>query len=229
MIKACIFDLDGTLSDTINTIAYYGNRALSSFGFPEIPTDVYKKLVGNGRDLLIHRMLEFHNADTEENYINVGGKYDEGYENDVMYLTKPYDGTPELLASLKASGIKCAVLSNKPHNVTAPIVELLFGKGVLDLCAGAKEGVPIKPAPDGAFEIANELSLSPDECIFIGDTYVDITTGKNAGMKTIGVLWGFRDEEELQNAGADYIVSSANEIYDIVKGDVKKQPRPHKA
>lgn len=217
MIKAVLFDLDGTLSDTIHTIAYYGNLALSTHGFAEIPTDTYKKLVGNGRDLLIHRMLEYNNADSEENYINVGKKYDTEYENDVMYLTKPYDGTPELLDSLKSSGIKCTVLSNKPHNVTGPVVELLFGKGVLDICAGAKQGVPIKPAPDGALEIANELGLSPEECIFVGDTYVDITTGKNAGMKTIGVLWGFRDEEELKNAGADYIVSHPSEIYDIVK------------
>ena len=217
MIKAVLFDLDGTLSDTIHTIAYYGNLALSTHGFPEIPTETYKKLVGNGRDLLIHRMLEYHNADTEENYIKVGKKYDDEYENDVMYLTKPYDGTPELLKDLKKDGIKCAVLSNKPHNVTGPVVELLFGKGTLDLCAGAKQGIPIKPAPDGALEIAKELGLSPEECIFVGDTYVDITTGKNAKMKTIGVLWGFRDEEELKNAGADFIVSHPSEIYDIIK------------
>lgn len=217
MIKAVLFDLDGTLSDTIHTIAYYGNLALSTHGFSGIPTDTYKKLVGNGRDLLIHRMLEYHNADTEENYIKVGKKYDDEYENDVMYLTKPYDGTPELLKDLKKDGIKCTVLSNKPHNVTQPVVELLFGKGILDICAGAKPGVPIKPAPDGALEIVKELGLSPEECIFVGDTYVDITTGKNAGMKTIGVLWGFRDEEELKNAGADYIVSHPSEIYDIVK------------
>lgn len=218
MIKAAIFDLDGTLSDTINTLAYYGNLALNTYGFPEIPTEVYKKLVGNGRDILIHRMLEYHNADTEENYMNVGGKYDAEYEKDVMYLTKPYDGTAELLSDLKADGIKCAVLSNKPHNVTKPVVELLFGNGVFNICAGAKEGIPIKPAPDGALEIAKELGFSCDECIFIGDTYVDITTGKNAGMKTIGVLWGFRDEEELKNAGADFIVLHPKEIYNIIKG-----------
>ncbi len=216
MIKAAIFDLDGTLSDTINTIAYYGNLALNAFGFENIPTETYKRLVGNGRDLLIHRMLQYHNADTEENYKNVGEKYDEAYENDVMYLTKPYDGTPELVKALKTDGIKCAVLSNKPDNVTGPIVALLFGEGALDFCAGAKEGVPIKPAPDGALGIAKEFGFLPEECIFIGDTYVDITTGKNAGMKTIGVLWGFRDEEELKNAGADYIVSKPAEIYDII-------------
>lgn len=216
MIKAAIFDLDGTLSDTINTIAYYGNSALTAYGFGEIPTETYKKLVGNGRDLLIHRMLAYHNADTEENYKMVGEKYDFLYESDVLYLTKPFDGTPEVIKNLKADGVKCAVLSNKPDNVTTPIVEQLFGKGVLDLCAGAKAGVPIKPAPDGALEIAEKFGVLPEECIFIGDTYVDITTGKNAGMTTIGVLWGFRDEEELKNAGADYIVSKTGDIYNII-------------
>lgn len=216
MIKAAIFDLDGTLSDTITTIAYYGNHALNTFGFDNIPTEAYKKLVGNGRDLLIHRMLEFHNADTEENYKNVGAKYDFGYESDPLYLTKPFPGTPELITALKADGIKCAVLSNKPDNVTGPIVAQLFGEGALDLTAGAKKDVPIKPAPDGALGIAEKFGVAPDECIFIGDTYVDITTGKNARMKTIGVLWGFRDEEELQSAGADFLVSDTKEIYNII-------------
>lgn len=216
MIKAVIFDLDGTLSDTITTIAYYGNNALNALGFDSIPTETYKKLVGNGRDLLIHRMLKYHGADTEQNYKNVGEKYDFGYEGDPLYLTKPFSGTIELITALKADGIKCAVLSNKPDNVTGPIVAELFGKGTLDLCAGAKKDVPIKPAPDGALEIANTFCVSPDECVFVGDTYVDITTGKNASMKTIGVLWGFRDEEELKNAGADFIVSDPKKIYDII-------------
>lgn len=216
MIRAAIFDLDGTLSDTINTIAYYGNLALNTFGFKSIPTEVYKRLVGNGRDLLIHRMLDYYNSDTEGNYKNVGEKYDSEYEADVLYLTKPFDGTPELIKQLKGDKLKCAVLSNKPDNVTAPIVARLFGEGSLDICAGAKKNIPIKPAPDGAIKIAEDFGITPEECIFIGDTYVDITTGKNAGMKTIGVLWGFRDEEELKKAGADYIVKKPDEIYDII-------------
>lgn len=216
MIKAAIFDLDGTISDTINTIAYYGNSALSAYGFEAIPTETYKKLVGNGRDLLIHRMLGYHNADTEENYKNVGEKYDFLYEHDVLYLTKPFNGTPELIRDLKAIGVKCAVLSNKPDNVTVPIVNQLFGEGLFDICSGAKKDVPIKPAPDGALGIAEKLGVLPEECVFIGDTYVDITTGKNAKMKTIGVLWGFRDEEELKNAGADYIASEVCDIYNTI-------------
>lgn len=215
MIKSVIFDLDGTLSDTLNTIAYYGNLALKTYGFETIPTEEYKKLVGNGRDILIHRMLEFVGADNDENYKNVGEKYDFEYESNVLYLTKPFDKTPELVKSLKEKNVKCAVLSNKPDNVTGPIVEQLFGKGAFDICRGAVPGVPIKPEPDAALAIMKEFGLNPEECLFVGDTYVDITTGKNAGMKTIGVLWGFRDEEELRSAGADFIVSSPDEIYEI--------------
>lgn len=217
MIKAVIFDLDGTLSDTITTIAYYGNLALNTYGFGSIDTEIYKKLVGNGRDLLIHRMLDVFGADTEENYNNVGAKYDKEYEKAPLYLTAPYDKTPELVSNLKAAGIKCAVLSNKPDNVTGPIVDLLFGEGAIDLCHGARIGIPIKPAPEGALLTAEELDITPGECVFVGDTYVDITTGKSAGMKTIGVLWGFRDEKELTEAGADYIVSSPEQIYNIIQ------------
>ncbi len=217
MIKAVIFDLDGTLSDTIDTIAYYGNLALNTYGFGSIDTPKYKQFVGNGRDLLIHRMLTAFDADTEENYNNVGKKYDAEYEKSPLYLTAPYDKTPELISDLKSNGIKCAVLSNKPDNVTGTVVDLLFGENTLDLCHGARAGIPIKPAPDGAILTAQELGIAPEECIFVGDTYVDITTGKNAGMKTIGVLWGFRDEKELTEAGADYIVSSPEQIYNIVQ------------
>lgn len=223
MIKAAIFDLDGTLSDTITTIAYYGNSALQNHGFAEIPTEVYKKLVGNGKDILIHRMLDYYGADTEENFAKVCKDYDIGYEKAPLYLTAPYDGTPEAVKTLIENGIKCAVLSNKPDNVTTPIVEELFGKGHFEVCHGARDGVPIKPAPDGAVLTAKEMGFDVTECVFVGDTYVDIQTGKSAGMKTIGVLWGFRDYEELKNAGADFIISHPSEIFDIISSLNKQE------
>lgn len=215
MTKLCIFDLDGTLSNTIPAIEYFGNNALTKYGFSPISADRYKKLVGNGRDLLIHRMLEENNADTPENFEKVGAAYDAAYEADPLYLTNPYDRIPELLDSLKEKGVKIAVLSNKPDNVCGDVVRLFFGDR-FDAVYGQKDGIPVKPAPDGALMICDELSEKPCDTIFIGDTYVDITTGKNAGMKTIGVLWGFRDEAELSAAGADYIVANPDEILDII-------------
>lgn len=215
MTKLCIFDLDGTLMDTIPAISHFGNSALTKFGFPEIAPDRYKLLVGNGRDLLIHRMLKEFDADTDENYENVGKAYDTAYEADPLYKTAPYDGVLDLLDNLKEKGMKLAVLSNKPDNVTQDVVRLFFGDR-FDVIAGQKKGVKVKPDPEGVFIILDELGVTADECFFIGDTYVDISTGKNAGIESIGVLWGFRDEAELKGAGADHIVAHPAEISKII-------------
>lgn len=215
MTKLCIFDLDGTLMNTIPAISHFGNTALAKFGFPEIAPDRYKLLVGNGRDLLVHRMLAESGNDTEENFENVGSAYDSAYEADPLYKTAPYDGILNLLDTLKASGMQLAVLSNKPDNVTQDVVRLFFGNR-FDVIAGQKPGIKTKPDPEGVFIILNELGATSDECFFIGDTYVDISTGKNAGIESIGVLWGFRDRAELTNAGADHIVTHPEEILKII-------------
>lgn len=215
MKKLCIFDLDGTLMNTIPAISHFGNSALKKYGFPEIKPDRYKILVGNGRDLLIHRMLNESGNDTEENFKNVGGAYDSAYEADPLYKTAPYDGILNLLATLKEKGFALAVLSNKPDNVTQDVVRLFFGD-TFDVVAGKKPGVKTKPDPEGVFAILDELKMTAEESYFIGDTSVDVTTGKNAGIESIGVLWGFRDKEELEGAGADHIVTKAEEISDII-------------
>lgn len=215
MTKLCIFDLDGTLMNTIPAISHFGNQALKKFGFPEISPDRYKLLVGNGRDLLIHRMLAEFDADTEENFENVGKAYDSAYEADPLYKTAPYDGILDMLDTLKAKGLALAVLSNKPDNVTQDVVRLFFGDR-FDVIAGQKPGIKVKPDPAGVFLILEELGITAEESFFIGDTYVDISTGKNAGIESIGVLWGFRDRAELTNAGADHIVAKASEILDII-------------
>jgi len=215
MKKLCVFDLDGTLMNTIPAISHFGNSALKKFGFPEIEPDRYKLLVGNGRDLLIHRMLKESGNDTEDNYNNVGKAYDTAYEADPLYKTAPYDGVLDLLDTLKEKGFTLAVLSNKPDNVTQDVVRLFFGDR-FDVIAGQKKGIAPKPDPAGVFAILNELNMTAEEAYFIGDTYVDISTGKNAGIESIGVLWGFRDRDELEGAGADHIVAHASEILDII-------------
>lgn len=215
MAKLCIFDLDGTLTNTIPAISHFGNTALSQFGFPQIDPERYKLHVGNGRDLLVHRMLADFNADTPENFDNVGKAYDRAYEANPLYGTKPYDGIPELLKLLKENKIKTAVLSNKPDNVVTDIVRLFFGD-LFDIVHGQRAGINTKPDPHAALEIMNELGTSPDNTYFIGDTNVDIFTGKNGGMHTIGVLWGFRTKSELEDAGSEFIVSHPHEIGDII-------------
>ncbi|MDD6736358.1 MAG: HAD family hydrolase [Clostridiales bacterium] len=215
MVKLCIFDLDGTLTNTLPAITHFGNTALTAHGFSPIESERYKYLVGNGRDLLVHRMLAENGADTPENYDAVGKSYDAAYEADPLYGTHPYDGIPDLLQLLRENGIKTAVLSNKPDNVACDVVNLFF-PNLFDAAHGQRSGVKTKPDPQGAIMILEELSEKPEEALFIGDTNVDINTGKNSGMRTIGALWGFRTEKELTEAGADFIAAKPLDIADII-------------
>lgn len=216
MKKAVIFDLDGTLTDTITAISYFGNKALAENGIGPIETDVYKYLVGDGRDALIHRMLEKHNADTDENFEKVGKIYDKYYEADPLYMTDAYDGIREAILEMRGRGIKTAVCSNKPNNVAQDVIAKIFGEGYFDYVFGETEGVPVKPDATPALIVAKALGLSPDECLFTGDTKVDMATAKNAKMTAIGVLWGFRDYDELKNAGADFIIEHPSEYKKLI-------------
>ncbi|MDO4744539.1 MAG: HAD family hydrolase [Clostridia bacterium] len=215
MIKLCIFDMDGTLVNTIDTIAHFGNSALEKFGFEAIPTDEYKLMVGNGSDILVKRMLERCGGNPEE-YKTVHSYYVETYDNDFLYLTAPYAGIVEMLKEIKAKNVSTAVLSNKDHQTAGKVSDELFEKGLIDLCVGARPGVELKPAPDAVFEIMEHFGVTKEECLYIGDTATDIKTAKNAGLYSIGVLWGFRDEEELRTAGADVIVSTPDEIVKVL-------------
>ena len=217
MIKAVIFDLGGTLLNTIDTIEYYCNTALEEYGFNPVPVEKYKHFVGNGAKLLVERAMSYTREWTAEEFDNVFKKYNELYDADTLYLTAPYDGIVDMLKSLKDNGYKTAVLSNKPHFATVDVVNKIFGKDTFDIVRGGMDGVPLKPAPDAVFEIMKELDVNCEEVIFVGDTKVDIATGKNAGLFAVGVLWGFRDEAELTAAGADVIIGDATEILDIVK------------
>lgn len=211
MKKLVIFDLDGTLLNTLPTLAYYVNTALAEIGFDAIEEEKYKIFVGNGRDLLLHRALNYHGADTDENYIKVGKLFDAGYNSDVLYLTEPYDGISELLKKLKESGMTLAIMSNKPHEFTIPIAKKKFPK-IFSEVWGKKKDFATKPNPAAALEICKNLNISPSDTVFIGDTSVDIETGKNGGFYTIGAEWGFRSRNELSEAGADFIASSPLDV-----------------
>lgn len=216
MIKLCIFDMDGTLVNTIDTIAHFANTALKKFGLDSIPTDDYKLLVGNGSDVLVQRMLKKLGKNIED-YKELHPYYVDIYDKDFMYLTAPYEGIVEMLKEIKAEGIKVAVLSNKDHSTAQKVAEELFEEGLIDLCMGARAGVPLKPQPDAVFEIMEHFGAKKEECLYIGDTATDIKTAKNAELYSIGVLWGFRDEAELRGAEADVIISDPMKIVDIAK------------
>lgn len=215
MIQGIIFDLDGTLADTLFSIAYFANRALVENGFPAIPTEQYRYLVGNGAKVLVHGMLRTVGVDSEENYNRVAPLYNDGYDANALYLTKPYDGILPLLDRLRENGVMTAVLSNKPDRTTQKIVKALFGDRI-GFCRGQRDDTPRKPDPAGVYRLLDEMGLSPAECAYAGDTKTDMLTGKAAGLYTFGVLWGFRDEAELNENGADKIVSNPSEIGDVI-------------
>lgn len=216
MIKACIFDLDGTLADTLSTIVNYGNTALKAHSYKTIEIDTYKHLAGDGRNELIRRMLRTVGDEELKGYEKVGKTYDTLYENDVIGYTKPFEGMKDLLICLKKKHIKIAVLTNKPNNVVPEIIEVLFGRGFFDACLGQTDNIKRKPSPDGALLIVEQFNILPEECLYIGDTNVDMQTGNSAGMPTVGVLWGFRDKQELLDSGAKYIAEKPMDILSFI-------------
>ena len=216
MIKACVFDLDGTLLDTLTTIAYYGNLALNKFGIRSIETEEYKYLVGNGAKILVERMLKTTDSYCEEMYNKVYEYYNEQYNANTKLYTKPYPGICELLKELKNRNILIGVISNKPDFAAVNAIKDSFEDGLIDVAHGQIEGIKIKPEPDGAIMVLNELGVKADESLYIGDTWIDMQTGKNLGAYTIGVLWGFRDYDELKSNGADMIVEKPDEILQYI-------------
>ncbi len=215
MIKLCVFDLDGTIADTISTIEYYGNNSLSAYNLPKIPRDRYKYLVGDGAATLVERMLAEINCEDKSLFDKVYDKYVNDYDKDFMYLTTVYEGVTELIDSLLEKGIKVAVLTNKPEFTAVKVIDILLGNRV-DLCVGNTENRPKKPDPTALFEILDSFGVSGEECLYIGDTSTDMKTGNGGKCHTVGVLWGFRDKQELMENKAEFIIEKPAEILDII-------------
>ncbi len=208
--------MDGTVLDTIGTITYYVNITLKKFGIREISEDECKIFVGNGAKVLIERALKSRGILDAELLSSVLESYNSAYDENPTYLTRPYDEIPELLSELSRRGIKIGIVSNKPDFLTRPLSERFFG-ALVDKAVGGKEGIALKPAPDSVLGMLKDFGVSPGECAYIGDTGVDMKTGKNAGTRlTVGVLWGFRTKPELIESGADVIAESPKQILDEV-------------
>lgn len=214
--KAVIFDLDGTLSDSIASIKYCADRAIAPFGYGPFPESEYKYFIGDGAANLIRRALAASGDRESVHFDEAFTLYKKYFARDCMYQVKPYDGIPELLAALKKRKIRIAVLSNKPHDQAVDVVESLFGKGYFDVIRGQKEGAAIKPDPVGVFEILDELSLTAEDILYLGDTATDMKTGKSAGAFTLGALWGFRDRRELEESHADAVIGSPLELLEYI-------------
>lgn len=217
MIKACIFDMDGTLANTIDTIAYFGNMALKEYDLPTIKTERYKYLVGNGYIKLIENMFAELGISDDELFEKVANTYDISYNEDYMFKTTAYDGIIDMLKALKNGGYKIGVVSNKPHYVLVNVVEKLFAGIEFDGVMGGNAGYPLKPAPDMVNKLLEKFECKPHECAYFGDTKTDMETGLNANVNTTGVLWGFRKIDELKDNGAQYIISHPSEILPLIK------------
>lgn len=212
MKKAVIFDLDGTLADTIASITYCGNLALSRFGLSSFGEEDYKHFVGDGAAMLIRRALLAAGDERLEHFDEVYEAYLEIFAKDCMYQVKPYEGICALLEELKRLSVRIAVLSNKPDRDSLRVVEALFGKGYFDFVQGQRADIPRKPDPAGVYRIMEALVLPAGDFLYVGDSGVDMKTGRAAGIFTVGVLWGFRDRKELVENGADAVISKPLEL-----------------
>lgn len=208
MIQAVLFDLDGTLTNTLEDIAFAMNRALRCNRLPVHPADAYRYMVGNGARVLAQRAV----GERQDLAVRVQQDYQAYYETHNLVHTRPYEGIPELLEGLQAKGLKLCVFSNKPHADTCHVVEHFFPGVKFAVVRGQQEGVPVKPDPAGALLVAEELGIPPEDFLYVGDTDVDMLCAQRAGMHPMGAAWGFRGEEELRKAGAERILRCPDKL-----------------
>ncbi len=217
MKKLLIFDLDGTLADTLSTLTESMNSVLSEFSFPLVNDAHICRSIGNGMLMLCRRCVPAEYYDDESVYMPFLEKYKEAYARNYLDIDEPYEGLIEVIAELKSRGYTVASLSNKPHRYTVDIVEKLFGKGTFADVRGMIEGVPTKPDPTSFLDIAGKLGFSADNTVMIGDSEPDINVANNAGSECITVSWGYRTREQLESAGAKTIIDHPHELLEILK------------
>ncbi len=214
MIDTVIFDLDGTLLNTLDDLADSVNYALSSLGYPQRTVDEVRMMVGNSVVYLIEKALP--EGTDEAVFTRCLNIFEEHYKINMRNKTAPYDGVMQMLSDVKAKGYKMAVVSNKPDVFTKELVSELFGE-YIPLAIGRSDDMPRKPAPDMVLHAMDKLGSAKSTTAYVGDSEVDVVTSKNAGLPCIGCLWGFRDRETLESAGAEHIISSPDELVGLVK------------
>ncbi|MDR0908805.1 MAG: HAD family hydrolase [Spirochaetaceae bacterium] len=215
-IQGIIFDLDGTLLNTIEDLGDSVNEVRALHGLPPLSPAQYKLKVGLGFKVLIEKSFPEKQLSESEMEIALQ-KFQECYARNYLKKTAPYPGIPDLLEGLQTMGIKLAVNTNKKQAYTEKLIQHNFpGIDFRDII-GEQPAYPKKPDPAAAISIINKMNLKSSEVIYIGDSKTDIETGRNAGLDTLGVLWGFRDEAELRSAGATHIVSRPDEILELVR------------
>ena len=205
-----IFDLDGTVLDTVDDLTNAANSGVMSLGFPKRSREEVMSFVGNGVAKLMERALPKGQA-TEENVKKSLEQFNIFYSEHFADSTRPYDGMLQMLEELKARGSKLAVFSNKPDRFSKELIGKFY-PGIFDVVLGSRDGVPRKPDPTAELEIMHMLGAHPDEVLHIGDSDTDLAAAKNAGVGFVGVSWGYRSEESLKAAGAEKVAGSVDEL-----------------
>lgn len=213
--KAVLFDLDGTLLDTLEDLADSANQVLAEQGFPVHPVAAYRYFVGDGMQTLIERIVPEEKR-TTDNIQRTVRAFQEVYSRNWHVKTVMYEGIDSMLSGLQQAGLKLSILSNKPHEFTCLCVERMLPDWTFSPLLGARPGVAKKPDPAGALEIASRLHLAPGDFLYLGDTATDMKTATSAGMYPVGALWGFRTAEELEQNGAARIISTPQQLLELI-------------
>ena len=213
--ELAVFDMDGTILNTLDDLTDATNHALRTFGYPEHSIEEVRFFVGNGLAKLIERATP--EGTSEEERAKVRAEFMTYYKVHSADKTGPYPGINDLLQKLRAAGVKTAVVSNKPDVAVRELVKTYYD-GLFDAAVGDMEGQAVKPAPDMCLKVFKELGMGPENAVYIGDSDTDIQTARNAGLDEILVSWGFRGREFLTEHGAKNICDTPDEVYDVIKG-----------
>lgn len=213
-----IFDLDGTLLNTLDDLAAACNYACRRMGWPEFAVDAYRQKAGNGMPKLIRRFMPAELAGNDAAYEAAAAAFHEYYDAHKEDHTALYEGVADMLQALKTGGVSVSVLSNKDDAAVKPLVANYFGAGVFDVVQGRTDAYPAKPAPPLTLAVLGQLGAAAEDALYVGDSNVDVETGHNVGMPVAGVAWGFRGQAELKAAGAEYIAQTPADITALALG-----------
>ena len=217
MLKLIIFDLDGTLLNTIEDLENSVNHALAQYNYPQHPVEAYRFMVGNGVNNLLKRAMPAELRENQDVHSKIRYEFMKHYTVNSDKFTKPYDGVVDLLKTLSDKGYLLAVASNKVHDATVELVKKYFPEINFIEVLGQREGFPVKPNPIIVDDILEKAGIKKTETLYIGDSGVDVSTALNAGVRFVGVLWGFRPRTELEAQGATEFIEKAEELLDIIQ------------